>query len=191
MSSDQEKLKEKIWMEELKNGSELAFRQLFNKYSEKVFLLGRKLGMNKEDSEGLVQDVFFKIWKNRQKLKSEFIFEVYLIKIAKSIVFRKFERAKLEREYQSNAFSTANFSENQTEDYIIFEDLLSHSMEEVKNLSPRQKQVFLMKNFENLSLEEIAEKLQLSKRTVENQVFRANQILKKKIQDLNFLTLFF
>lgn len=173
-----------LLVEELSRGSERAFHGLYTQYGKKVYLLGIKLGYGHEDAEGLVQEVFLKIWKNKTQLKPEFCFEAYLVKVAKSMVYRKVSRMKLEKDYIQHLGSSKDSKDNGTEDYVIFQDLLCHSLSELDSLSPKQKQVFMMKNFEHLSVDEIAERLNLSKRTVENQIFRASKQLKKKISGL-------
>jgi len=62
------------------------------------------------------------------------------------------------------------------------------SSEAIDQLPAKQKQVFMMKNFEHLSIEEIAEKLDLSRRTVENQIYRATKSLRASLIELKMIS---
>ena len=68
--------------------------------------------------------------------------------------------------------------------YVIFSDLDELSSKAIDELPTKQKQVFMMKNFDHLTNEEIAERLKLSTRTVENQIYRATKALREKLIEM-------
>ena len=171
----------------LREGDDVAFEKLYEKYAGKIFNISRKMGLRSEDAEGVVQDVFLRIWRNRSNLDSSLSFNAYIIAIVRSIVLKESRKHARFIAFQHYAIQYFPGGSNETEDYVIFTDLDKKSTEAIEQLPAKQKQVFMMKNFEYLSVEEISEKLNLSKRTVENQIYRATKHLKESLLDKKIL----
>ena len=171
----------------LREGDDVAFGKLYGKYANKIFNISRKMGLRNEDAEGVVQDVFLRIWRNRSNLDSSLSFNAYIIAIVRSIVLKESRKHARFIAFQHYAIQHFPGGTNETEDYVIFTDLDKKSTEAIEQLPAKQKQVFMMKNFEYLSIEEISEKLNLSKRTVENQIYRATKQLKESLLDKKIL----
>ncbi len=166
----------------LKKGNEKAFEVLFDQYAPKVYGLSLKSGFSHEDAEGIVQDVFLKIWQRKKDLRPDLSLSAYLFKVAKSLIIRKRKRQLLEQTYlKLKAIQDKEVFSHNGEDKVIFEDLKAHAEQLIESLPNGQKEVFLMKNRENLSLDQIAENLKVPKRKVENQITRANKTLKSKL----------
>lgn len=144
--------------------------------------------LSHEDAEGVVQDVFLKIWKNRANLDSSLSFNAYIITILRSIIIKQSKKRVRFYAYEKYALSFSSRFSQETEDYIIFSDLSEISSKVLKNLPHKQKQVFMMKNFHHLSVDEIAQKLNLSKRTVENQIHRATKTLREKLVNMEIIS---
>ncbi|WP_215223130.1 RNA polymerase sigma factor [Echinicola shivajiensis] len=170
------------------SGSEEAFDHLFRKYSKKIYHISRKMRLGHEDAEGVVQEVFIKVWNNRERLDAELSFNAYLIAIVRSIVIRQVQRKAKLSSYKEYVFPFLNETDTTTEDYVIFSDMMDLSSRAMESLPPKQKQVFMMKNFEHLSIDEIAEKLHVSRKTVKNQIFRASKSLKEKLADSKIIS---
>lgn len=177
-------------VKQLKEGSEAAFDELFRKYSKKMYHVSRKMGLGHEDAEGVVQEIFIKIWKNRGRLDSSLSFNAYLIAILRSIVIRQIQRKAKLTAYMKYSFEHFDEKDTQTEDHLVFSEMMTASSKALDTLPPRQRQVFMMKNLEDLSLDEIAERLSVSKKTVKNQVFRATKAVREKLQDQKIISLF-
>lgn len=165
----------------LKKGSEKAFDHLFRKYSYKIYLNAIELNLDHSEAEEVVQEVFLQIWKNRANLDASRSFKGYLQKISRSIIIKKIRKKVYHTAYEKYALHHMPSSTNQTEDYLIFSDLEAISRKYLEQLPKQQKQVFMMKVQENLTLDEIAKTLRVSKRTVENHLYRACKSLRSKI----------
>ena len=165
-----------------------AFERLFIHYSPKVYNIARTLHVGHEDAEGLVQNLFIKIWERRKELDCHKSFNAYLFTISKSMVLKLFRKTALQTGYEKYALGYLKSSTNETEENIIYEDLSSITSQYLDQLPKKQKQVFILKNIEHLSVDEIAEKLDISTRTVENQIYRASKTLKGKISNLHSIS---
>lgn len=165
----------------LKEGSEKAFGKLFKKYAKKIYNTSRKLNLPHEEAEEVVQELFLKIWQNRTNLDPGRSFNAYLLTITKSLIIKKSRKRVYEMAYQKYAITHFTDVSNQTEDYVIFSDLETLSQSCVEKLPNQQKQIYMMKMHDNLSIEEIAKTLKVSKRTVENHFYRACKNLRTQL----------
>jgi RNA polymerase sigma-70 factor (ECF subfamily) len=173
----------------LSQGDEKAFEELYRLFSKKIYHTARQMNLCHEDAEGTVQEVFLKIWKNRTGLDPSLSINAYLITIVRSLVIKKAKKEARFFAYQKYNIPLHPDITNGTEDDLIYADLHQISSEMIHQLPAGQKKVFIMRNIEYLSVDEIAEKLQVSKRTVENQIFRATKNIKAKLLQMKIISL--
>lgn len=162
----------------LKKGKEWAFRMLFDKYHKKLYLFSKKMGQSHHDAESVVQDVFIIAWKRRASINEDLSLVAWLFTITKRLIIKKIKRKALEDDYIIKQQSLQATYHHQTEDYIIFTNLLDQANEGISKLSSGRKQIFMLSKQQGLSNDEIAEHLNISKRTVENQLYRATKELR-------------
>jgi RNA polymerase sigma-70 factor (ECF subfamily) len=167
---------------QLKGGSESAFTELFRLFGPKIFNTSKKMNLSAEDAEETVQEVFLIIWKNKHNLNCELSFNAYLLTILKSIIVKKAKKEARRIAFEVYEISSMETSSNETEKQIEFKEFEDISYAEVEKLPKTQKEIFKMKNYENLASGEIAEKLGISKRTVENHVYAATKSIKQRLQ---------
>jgi RNA polymerase sigma-70 factor (ECF subfamily) len=165
----------------LKKGKSWAFKSIFNDYHLKLYHFTKKMGLSHEDAEGVVQDVFITIWEKRAYIKEELHFKSYLYTITKRLTIKRIRRLVLENQFQVDSKISMKTETHLTEDYIIFSDLMEHASDSIAKLPPERKQIFMLSKQHDMSNQEIAEKLNISKRTVENQLYRANKTLREEI----------
>lgn len=173
----------------LSQGDERAFEELYRLYSEKIYHISRKMNLSHEDAEGVVQEVFLKIWKNRSKLDPELSINAYLIAIVRSLVIKKAKKdARFFAFQQYKIPLIQQLSSPGADDELIFSEFSQLTREIIEQLPPAQKKIFQLRYLENLSVAEIADQLQISKRTVENQVFRATCFVREKLTKLKIIS---
>ncbi|MCG8322328.1 MAG: RNA polymerase sigma-70 factor [Cytophagales bacterium] len=165
----------------LKKGSEKAFGKLFRKYAKKIYNTSRKLKLSHEEAEEVVQELFLKIWQKRTNLDENRSFNAYLLTITKSLIIKKSRQRVYQAAYEKYAITNFSDISHQTEDYVIFSDLEALSRSYVEKLPNQQKQIYMMKMHDNLTMEEIAKTLKVSKRTVENHFYRACKNLRTQL----------
>lgn len=174
----------------LKTGNILAFNQVFESYSSKLYVFAYGYLKSKEDAEGLVQNVFTKIWENRERLNPDLSFKSFLFTIAYNDIKKHFrQKAQFRRFAQAELFE-----ENTVETIkeIDFNSLKDHVLTIAKSLPEKRRLVFLKSRFEGLSNKEIAEELGLAKKTVENHLNLAIKQIKKNLEGGNLsLVLFY
>lgn len=175
---------EKGYIEAVSKGDEQAFEALFLHYFPRIkgFISG--ILQNGEEAEDISQDIFVSMWQNREQLTCIDNLNAYLFRIAKNTVFRHIERSLLFKDYQ----------EQQTERSLLFptnndsieEEIYAKELEylisiAVEKMPSQRKRIYQMSRMEGLSNEEIAERLVISKRTVENHLTLALADIRKLI----------
>src|SRR5690606_25986015 len=131
-------------------------------------------------SEELVQEVFTRIWENRSVLKSEYSFKSYLFTIAFNIIKKQFRREARASEYFKTRISE-DFDLETTEK-INYDSLRHYIAELVDKMPRRRREIFIKSRFEGLSIKEISEELNISHKTVENQLTDALKFLRNIIR---------
>jgi RNA polymerase sigma-70 factor (family 1) len=182
---------DKELVESLQKGDAEAFDKLFGKYANRLFAFGIKYLKSKEDTESLVQDVFLKVWENRQSLKKESSFQSYLFTIAYNKICNIFRRRVSERQFSEKL--SLELTENliKTEDSADYKSILEQVDRLIDQLPDQQKTVFLKSRKEGLSTKEIATELHLSPGTVDNYISAALKFIRSKLGHDNLALVLF
>ncbi|MCG8311380.1 MAG: RNA polymerase sigma-70 factor [Cytophagales bacterium] len=162
----------------LKAGSHRCFETLFYRYCKNIFQVSYKYLNDSSEADGVVQEVFLKVWKYRTSINEGLTFQPYLVRIAKGIIFNKFKRKLTEVAYL-NYPRHIKLGSNQTEDSVFYKELQSIFEEGVRNLPERRRMIFSLSRQDGLSNKEIAGKMGISEKTVENQITGALKYLRK------------
>lgn len=155
-----------------------SFRALFDQYWKPLVAFCQHYIKDDEVAMDIVQDIFHSLWRRRDHLQVETRMEHYLFRAAR-IKITDHYREKFKRENQNRCLSD-HFCEriNNTEETILFNDL-DHFVDGLVNRLPcRCKQVYTLSRNSGLSVPEIAEQLDLSKKTVEAHLTKALRFLK-------------
>jgi RNA polymerase sigma-70 factor (family 1) len=175
----------------VKTGVKEAFQELFERYGPRIYQFSYSYLKNREDSEELVQDVFLKIWEKRDSLDKSKNIKSFIFKIAVNSIYDFIRRKNIEYAYKD--FAAAHFvqSADSTWHQVIFDEMLKNLDGLVKQMPPERQKIFKLSREEGLSSEEIAKKMNLSKRTVENQLYRAITYLKKNYTTESMFSMLF
>ncbi len=181
---------ESLLVRNLSKGNLLAFNTLYKEYSGRLYRFAFGYLKSETEAEELVQEVFTIIWEKRTELKVELSFKSFLFTIAFNII-RKHFRTKA---YLSEYFKTEinDDKDLQTSQKIIYDSLYKYITELVNQLPDRRKEIFIKSRFEGLSIKEIAEKLKISHKTVENQLTDALKFIRTNLnrESLPFILFF-
>jgi len=157
-----------------------AFRELLKSTGDIFNFLHFKLG-NIEAAEDFVQDVFIKIWERRGQLRENTSIKSFLFTIARHAALNHLRHNKIVLKFQEE--QTNKVSAEQTE-YLEFEriELQNVLMRAIINLPVKSRAAFMMNRFEELTYNEIADRLNVSVKTVESHMGRALKLLRESLQ---------
>lgn len=175
----------------LQKGNVAAFDSLFEVYSPKLYGFGLKYFKNETDAEELVQEVFVKVWVNRQTLKSELSFKSYLFTIALNQIRKHFNKKATSLRYLESLQNEPEFSTSQAIDDDNYESALIKINLIIEQMPPRRREIFAKSKQEGKSSKEIAAELNISAGTVDNQVSEALRFIRSRLDTGNFSILLF
>lgn len=162
-----------------------AFVVLYNRYWKKLYKTANYYLKDEVAAEEITHDIFVSLWARRKFLKIQ-SFENYIHVTARYHVYKHLKAAKVNCvEYIDQFTLTDNTVVYNTADSKLgYEALESELAQILRKLPRRCQEIFWLSRVENLSNDEIADKLQISKRTVENQITLALRFLRMSYPQL-------
>lgn len=172
----------------LDNGDQKAYAELMGRYRETVFFMLLKMVNNKDDAEDLTIEAFGKAFKRLHQYTPSFAFSTWLFKIATNncidFLRRKKQHANTLSIDKPFAFEDGNeitldirTSAPDPEENAMRKEKIKMMHDVVEKLKPRYRELVKLRYFEELSYEEISQRLDLPIGTVKAQLFRAREFL--------------
>jgi RNA polymerase sigma-70 factor (ECF subfamily) len=158
-----------LWLA-VRNDSESAFAALFERYWDKLYATAFRYTKDHEFSEELVHDIFLSLWTRRKALEIN-VFQNFMLKAVRYQIYNDLRTAKLPL-VQLNDWQQENYGweANKGSEHIAEEELVQQLFKCLEHLPRRCQEIFRLSRINNLSNQEIASQLGISKRTVENQL---------------------
>ena len=173
---------------------EISFQIIYDIHSEKVYQLAFRFLKDNAWSEEIVQDVFLKLWLNRERLDEQGNIWLYLYVITKRLCLNKLREIRKSAVLFEKLIEGMEVADNQSEEQLMAKEMEQYAEKIVANLPKQQQLVFKLSREEGLSHNEIAKKLGLSPNTVKNHMVQALKALKASLQQSGhtyFLALWF
>jgi len=163
-----------VYWNRLKKSDVQALGYFYDKYVDRLFMAAMRITDNRELAKDTIQEVFIELWNYRNTLGDIIHSYSYLIKVMRSILFKKLKKEnRISRSPLAESFA---FSEQSIEDIIISADIdkekKSRLHRALSNLTSRQKLVLEMRFYQGLSYDQIADKLSMNYQSVNNLAFR-------------------
>ena len=162
----------------LKKGNMRAFNRIYKKYWKRLFTYAYKIFEDKHICEDLVQEVFIKLWRNASESTINNL-EAYLFKAVKYQISNNIRRLKWTASHDESLNEVV--SANRTESRIELDELQQLVEASVQMLPAKCQEVFRLSRNEHLSNQEIADRLNISIRTVEAHIHQALKLMKGHI----------
>jgi RNA polymerase sigma-70 factor (family 1) len=160
-------------------GDEAAFAELYNYYKGPALRFSMSLLKDEEEAENMTQDVFLKIWIKRSHIKPDHNFTSYLFTCLRNMAFDHFKKLEKNEQLRKNYMDAMLAgSEDEKEEK---ERRIHIVQTAVESLSIKRKLILKLNIEDGKSYQEIAEFLRISKNTVKNQLVKAKQILREKV----------
>lgn len=181
---------EDILIERFKTGDELAFELIFRYYYPGLVLFAKQFVMYEEDAEEIVQDFFVRVWQKKDQINQASTLKPYFFTSIKnsSLNFLYHKKHNSDLIQEINRLSQDNLLYQ--EDLFVISDLQNAIRKAVGSLPPKCREVFILSRINGLKNENIAEKLHLSKRTVETHVSNALKHLRVELKEYICLIIF-
>lgn len=182
MAGIKEQAQDDIWslVQKVKEGDREAFMTLTRLYQKKVFVLTYSFFRNKEDALDLVQETFLRLYQKIHTYQQGRNFEGWLLQIAKNLCidyYRKSygKRRALESDRSVEELNVPDARAQETHASSDFKEILARC---VDKLAERQRTIFIMRHYNQMKNEEIAQVLDISLGTVKSLHFKAMRNLR-------------
>jgi len=178
---DHNHLKEKKLVQSLINGDFEAFDHLFNYYNQRLYFFAKSILKNKDDAHDIVQEVFLRVWRNRDTLDPHSSFKSFLFTVSYNIIVDTLRKRISEQSFRDELIKNAIIDESSADKDLSYNELNSIYQEAINELPDKRKEIYRLHRFDNLSYQEIADKLNISINTVRNQMAHAISYLRGRI----------
>jgi RNA polymerase sigma-70 factor (ECF subfamily) len=173
-------IEDKELIERIRQGDQKAFRMVYDMHYKLMLGVAINLTRDVDSAKEIVQEVFYQFWKNHDAVKDGIAIRNYLKRavINRSINYHKYNARFTGDEVLQHAPSAFINSDTQIE----ANELQTEIQRAMDKLPEKARVIFVLKRHEGLSLNEIADQLGISPKTVENQITRALKILKDELE---------
>lgn len=169
-------------MDLLKNGDEIAFNEIYDRYWKLLFAVAASKLNDFTDAEEAVQDIFADLWKRKAKIVLTYSLKSYL---AGAVKYRVYEalghRQRLLEKKAALMGSTRELMTNSVEEAYRLKILQEEILQAANQLPDKCRLIYKLSRENGYSNKKIASVLSLSEKTVENQITRALHFLRKKL----------
>lgn len=170
-------------LERLRDSDQEAFRLLFEKYQPVLFRYVLHTLHEADDAHDVVQETFVRIWDRRAALKPELPLLALLFRVSRNLVHDRAKHQAVRKRLEPDVPSSLHASAEDPEETLQGSVLEERINEIVRTKLPAKcREVFLLSRVEGMSNTEISERLGISAKTVENQITRGLNILRKELR---------
>lgn len=177
-------------VERARQGEKTAFRELVERYKKRIYYLSLDLTGNHHDAEDLSQEVFIKAYRSLKDFRGDAKFSSWLYRIAVNTCIsqsrkKSYAAMTLQENFEQEASerrSADSESFGQNPEKSAEAGLMKNHIEAaLKQLTPRERSIFVLRHYHDLPLKEIAETLKITLGTVKSMHFRAVKRLRKEL----------
>jgi len=174
---------EKILIKKLISGDEEAFSTIFSAYYPDLVMFAFNFTREHDAAEEIVQDTFVKLWEEHNCLTINYSIKSYLLKSVQNRCIDWFRHKKVKKIHSMDVMSNSVLFEYNTDNYVLRSELEDQIEKSLLTIPHDYAEAFRMNRDEGYRYQEIAEKLNVSVRTVENRISKALHLLREHLKD--------
>jgi RNA polymerase sigma-70 factor (family 1) len=167
---------------ELQSGNESAFREIYERYADKLMTFALKKTQNEDEAMDMVQELFLSIWKNRFTIQVNGALEAYLMVSINYMSYKWYKKQSTRPSSLDEVPEVQETYEHSTDQKLSLAELHLLINQEIANMPEKMRQVYLCSREQDMTGPQIAEFLGVSHQTVRNQISNALSRLKKSVQ---------
>jgi len=177
-----------LWMERVRDGDTDAFRELIETHQTRVVGTVAKMLGDDTDAEDIAQQVFIRVWNSAKRYQPTAKFTTWLFKITRNLVFNELRRRRrhpvtpLERETEEHNFQAPDLSSRAPDSSLLDSEMQEAIQKAIDALPELQRMAIILRRYEDMPYEEIAEVLKLSVPAVKSVLFRARAELRERLR---------
>jgi len=169
---------------QLKEGNELAFKRLFEKYYASLCHYANQFLKDSEQAEETVQELFVRVWEKRLQLTIDSSVSNYLFRSVHNLCLNQLQHQKIRQKYAHQMMEDSR-QEVDWQPFYLEVELMERIEKSISSLPEKRQEIFRLSREQGLKYKEIAEKLNISVKTVEAQMGMALKHLRDELKDIN------
>lgn len=179
---------ERLLLERVAAGDEKAFAVVVARYWNNIYGQALSYVKSTHQAQDIVQEVFVKIWEKRQTLSRVERFDSFLFIIARNHIISEL-RKKIALPLEKDMLDIAGEERALPDKQLSLKQLQEHLATAITRLPPQQKAAYLLSREENLSFEDIARRMGLSRETIKKHICRALNSIRVYVRAHSDITL--
>lgn len=173
--------RDKEWAKRIQNGDRAAFESLFRSYAQPLCRFTEQYTESPEIAEDLVQDLFFKIWHERERWDPSVSVKSYLYASARNLALDYIKHEKVVDEWKSDNEQKGHLGLTRPDKRLHRKELRKAVRGAIEDLPERRREVFKMSRDHGLTYKEIASVMDITVSTVETQMRRAFRSIREAL----------
>lgn len=167
----------------LRAGDITAFEMIFKTYYQLLCNYAYSFVQDRDEAEEIVQSTFLSVWEKRESLTIHTGVKPYLYAMVRNAALNVIKHEKIKQQHAAVEMSVAEKSVESVTRTVIASELEERILIALNKLPEQCRLVFKLSRFEELKYAEIAEQLNISIKTVENQMGKALRIMREQLKD--------
>jgi RNA polymerase sigma-70 factor (ECF subfamily) len=164
---------------ELQSGDHGAFKEIYERYADKLIAFALKKTQNEDDATDMVQELFLSVWKNRYTIQVNGALEAYLMVSVNYMVCKWYKKQSVQPQSLNDFTELPQIAEDSTAQKLSLAELSFLINREIADMPEKMRQVYLCSRENDMNGQQIAAELGISHQTVRNQISSALGRLKK------------
>lgn len=164
----------------LKFDSHEAFVKIFRQYYANLVHFTARFIPDKSSCEDIVQEAFIRVWTNRKKLETDTSIRSYLISLVQNLALNELRHRKIKMQYQDMNHET--ILSLSPDEHMFFSELSDAYETALARLEPEVRETLMLSRQEKMKYSEIAQRLNISVRTVESRISKGLKFLQQNLQ---------
>lgn len=173
----------------IKSGNKQAFDEVFLKHFKSLHAYAFAIIKEKDDAEEIVQNVFVRIWTKREQLKTDGFLKPFLYRSVHNESLNYLKHQKVRSNFNVHYAEVVKNDTGNLNTELMATELEKNIHSAINELPEKCRNIFQLSRFDQMKYQEIADALNISIKTVENQMGKALKILRLRVVD--FLVLIF
>jgi RNA polymerase sigma-70 factor (ECF subfamily) len=175
----------------LKDDDKSSVDELFTYYYPRLYQFSKSIVKIETYIDDILQEVFVKLWLNRNKIKNVETFNAYIFTITKNEILNLIRSNLRDQTFKDKLFVRSVAEEYQTTTKFEFDEIKSSIERIVAGLPEKRQQIFVLSRRDGLSNKEIAQQLDISSKTVEDHITHAIKYIKNAMKDMDIMTILY
>lgn len=167
----------------IKEGNETVFEMIFKTHYQPLCNYAYSFLRDRDEAEETVQSTFFNFWEKRKDIDIQTSLKAYLYRAVRNTCLNSIKHEKIKQKHAADTLTYAKGGYDAVSQSVIKEELERKISQAMQTLPEQCRLIFKMSRFEELKYAEIAQQLNISIKTVENQIGKALKLMREQLKE--------